>query len=134
MTKFRLDVVTPDGEVFSGECESLTLPTETGEREFLAGHIDFIAPLGTGRARIRIDGEDKFASVSRGMVAVTSGKISVAAITFELAENIDLERARLAKERAEEKIRSAKNDKELTLAKARLERALSRISVREKFK
>ena len=134
MTKFTLDVVTPDGEVFSGECEGLLVTTETGEREFLAGHIDFIAPLGTGKARIKIDGVDRFASVSRGIVTVSGGKVSLAAVTFEFAEDIDIERARLAKENAEEKIRRAKGERELDLAHARLERALSRIHVGEKYK
>lgn len=134
MTKFQIDVVTPDGEIFSGECESITVPTETGEREFLAGHIDFIAPLGTGKSRIRIDGEDKFASVSRGIVAVSGGKVSVAAVTFEFADGIDLDRARRSKEKAEERLVSSRDAREIALARARLERALSRINVAEKYR
>ena len=134
MTKFRLDVVTPDGEVFSGECESLTVTTETGDREFLAGHIDFIAPVSTGKARIKIDGVDKYAAVSRGIVTVKGGKVSLAAVTFEFAEDIDLERARRALDIAREKIREEKDAKALTLAKAKLERALSRINVGEHYK
>ena len=134
MTKFKLDIATPDGEVFSGDCESLTVPTETGEREFLAGHIDFVAPLGTGKARIKVDGIDRYASVSRGIIAVRSGQVSLAAVTFEFADDIDVERAKRAKEMAEEKLRSLNDDKGISLAKAKLARSLSRINVGERYK
>ena len=134
MTKFNLDVVTPDGQVFSGECESLVITTDTGEREFLAGHIDFIAPLGTGKARIRIDGKEKYASVSRGIVAVRGGKISVAAVTFELAESIDVDRAKRARDEAEERLKTTTDEGTIDLIKAKLSRALSRINIGERYK
>ena len=50
------------------------------------------------------------------------------AVTFEFSDDIDVERAKRAKERAEELVRNANNDKELVLAKAKLKRAISRIS------
>ena len=131
MRSFHIDVVTPDGAIYSGEIESLLVRTDTGDVEFLAGHIDYIASLGTGRARIREDGRDRYASVSGGTVAITGGVAKLVAVTFEFKEDIDIERARNAKARAEEKIRAAKSDRELMLAKARLERAISRIKVYE---
>ena len=131
MRSFHLDVVTPDGAIYSGEVESLLVRTDTGDIEFLAGHIDYIASLGTGRARIREGGRDRYASVSGGTIQISGGKASLVAVTFEFKENIDIERARAAKSRAEEKIKAAKSDRELVLAKARLERAISRIKVYE---
>ena len=131
MNSFLLEVVTPDGVAFSGEVESLLVKTKTGDVEFLRGHIDYVAALGTGRARIRQAGNSKYASVSGGTVIIKDGKATLAATTFEFKEDIDIERARLAKERAEEKIKAAKDDKTLVLAKARLERAIARIKVYE---
>lgn len=131
MKSFNLKVVTPDGLCFDSEVESLLVRTDDGDVEFLAGHIDYMASLGTGRARIRIGKDDRYASVSGGFVTVSGGEVKLVAITFEFREDIDLERAKAAKEEAKAAISSAKDDKALALAKAKLQRALSRIGVAE---
>ena len=131
MKKFNLKVVTPDGLSFDSEIESLLVRTDDGDVEFLAGHIDYMASLSTGRARIKQDGKDRFASVSGGFVTVSGGEVKLIAITFEFQENIDIERARAARDEANAAITSAKDDKTITLAKAKLQRALSRIDVAE---
>ena len=126
-----MQVVTPDGEAYNGEAESLLIRTSEGDIEFLAGHIDFVASVGTGRARIKTDGADRFASVSRGIVTVKGGEVTLAAVTFEFSENIDVERAQRAKEAAEEKIKKSTDERTMKLAKAKLERAISRIKAAE---
>ncbi len=131
MKTFPLQVVTPEGTVFEGEAESLLCHTVEGDVEILAGHTELFAPLGIGRARIRVAGEDKQAFSSGGFLSVMSGKAVLCAITFEYAENIDLERAKRAKQKAEAAILAAKDEKTQRLAKAKLARALSRISVKE---
>lgn len=131
MRAFKLQVVTPDGEAYNGEAESLLIRTSEGDIEFLAGHIDFVASVGTGRARIKADGADRFASVSRGIVTVKGGEVTLAAVTFEFSENIDVERAQRAKEAAEEKIKKSNDERTMKLAKAKLERAISRIKAAE---
>ena len=131
MKSFNLKIVTPDGLCFDSEVESLLVRTDDGDVEFLAGHIDYMASLGTGRARIKVDGKDRFASVSGGFVTVKGGEVTVVAITFEFRENIDLERARAARDEAKAAISSTKDDKALKLAKAKLQRALNRIDVAE---
>ena len=57
------------------------------------------------------------------------GEVRLAAVTFEFADKIDVERAKKAKERAESKLTTATDEREIALAKARLERALTRIKV-----
>ena len=131
MKSFNLKVVTPDGLRFDQEVESLLVRTDDGDVEFLAGHIDYMASLGTGRARIKEGGKDRFASVSGGFVTVSRGEVKLVAITFEFREDIDLERARAARDEAKASISSAKDDKMVALAKAKLQRALSRIDVAE---
>ena len=131
MKNFNLKVVTPDGLCFDSEIESLLIRTDDGDVEFLAGHIDYMASLGTGRARIKEGGKDRYASVSGGFVTVKGGEVKLVAITFEFADQIDLERAKAARDEAKAAISSSKDDKALTLAKAKLQRALSRIGVAE---
>ena len=131
MRSFNLKVVTPDGLAFDSEIESLLLRTDDGDVEFMAGHIDYMASVGTGRARIKKDGKDTFASVSGGLVTVSGGEVKLVAITFEFQDQIDLARAKKAYEEAEQKLSSAKDDKAIKLAKAKLARAAARISVAE---
>ena len=130
MKCFNLKVVTPDGLVFDSEIESLLVRTDDGDVEFLAGHIDYMASLGTGRARIKHEGKDRLASVSGGFVTVKDGQVSLVAITFEFRENIDLERAKAARDEARDNL-SSTDDKTVKLAQAKLQRALSRINVAE---
>lgn len=132
MKEFSLQIVTPDKTVMDGKAISLLIRTTAGDVEILAGHTDLLAALGTGRARIRkADGEDIFASVSGGFLSVANGgEVRVAATTFEFANELDLSRAEAAKENAEQALKDAKSATDIELAKAKLARALTRISVK----
>ena len=131
MKEFHLEIVTPDGRAFEGMVESLLVQSIDGYVEFLAGHVDYITAIGTGKARIRTGGRDRFASVSGGFVTVTKDEVKLVAVTFEFAEDIDLERAKLAKQKAKDIISSSKDSKAIELAKVKLQRALARINVAE---
>lgn len=129
MRSFKLDIVSPDGSMFSGEAERLLVRTTDGDVEILAGHTDLFATLGVGRVKLTTSEGVRFASASGGFLTVNDGAVTLAAITFEFADAIDAERAECAKERAEEAIRTAKDDRALDAAKAKLARAVNRINV-----
>ena len=129
MNPFHLEIVTPDGAAFVGEVESLLVRTDDGDVEILRGHTDYLASVGTGRARITVDGKERLASCSGGFLTVHNGEVKLVAITFEFAEDIDLARAKAAKENAEAALADAKDERAVSLAKAKLSRAMSRISV-----
>ena len=129
MRAFHIEIVTPDGLDFSGEVESLLVRTDDGDVEILAGHTDLLASVSTGRVRILQNGQSRFASVNGGFLSVSNGKVRLCAITFEFADQIDLKRAEAAKERAESALRSAKDERDERVAKAKLARAASRIKV-----
>lgn len=129
MREFHLEVLTPDGLVFDGMVESLLVTAVDGNVEFLAGHVDYLTTLGIGKARLRIAEKDKFAAVSGGFVTVTSGEVKLIAITFEFAEDINVDRAHKAKEKAKETLSSSKDNKAIEIARLKLQRALSRINV-----
>ncbi len=131
MRSFKLKIVTPDGMIYDGEAESLLVHTTDGDVEFLAGHSDYMAALGTGRARLRIDGRDELASVSGGFITVSRGEVSLMAITYEPKDKIDLARARSAADSARAALADAKDSKSKELAAAKLSRALCRIKVAE---
>ncbi len=129
MKEFHLQIVTPDGIFFDGMAESLLVRSETGDVEILAGHADLFSSLGIGRARIKAGGENRIGSAAGGFISIANGEVKLVATTFEFKDKIDLERAKAAKEKAEEKLKEAKTDKEILLAKAKLKRALNRIDV-----
>ena len=129
MRSFKLEIVSPDGAMFSGEAERLLVRTSDGDVEILAGHTDLFATLGVGRVKLTAGGEVKYASASGGFLSVKGGEVTLAVITLEFADGIDLSRAESAKARAEEAIREAKDERALALAKARLARAINRINV-----
>ena len=130
MNTFTVKIVTPDGELFSGEAGAITVKCDTGEVQILRGHADYFAPLAIGRAKLTLgDGTEREAACAGGFLSVKGGVATVVATTFEFADTIDLERAMRAKEEAERRISAAKDEHELDIAKAKLSRAISRISV-----
>ena len=133
MSTFQLRIGTPDGLLFSGEVERVVCRSITGDLAILARHCNFCTALGMGEAHIVLeDGTQKDAACIGGMLSVIDGSCSLLATTWEWKEDIDEERARAAKKRAEEMIaKGGLTDKEYKIAEAKLQRALVRLSVKE---
>ena len=128
MREFHLQIVTPDGLIFDGGCESVAVKTTTGDVQIMYGHADFFAPLSVGIARIKTaEGGVRSASLAGGFISVNKDGVKILATTFEFASDIDVSRALLAKEKAEAMISEAKSNTELSLARAKLLRALTRL-------
>ncbi len=132
MATFHLQIVTPDGGFYDGEAEKLIVRAIDGDVCILPKHSPYVTALGTGKASVVIDGRRRDAACAGGMLAVTKNGVRLVSTTFEWAEDIDAERARRAKERAEEQLQKAKDKHELEKAQARLKRALTRLSVTSK--
>jgi len=132
MSTFHLKISTPDGLKFDGEVERLRVRMIDGDVSLLAHHMDYVSAVGAGEAAILMaDGQTRNAACIGGMLAMIDNEANLIATTFEWAEEIDLERAKRAKEAAQARIAAAKNDaRELMLAQAKLQRALVRIVVK----
>lgn len=129
MREFHLQIVTPDGIVFDGDAEGILVRTDEGDVEIMRGHTDFFATLKTGRAKLSAGGEQRNASASGGFISVKNSEVKLVTTTFEFADEIDLKRAEMARERAEQALHSATGDKAILVAKAKLARAINRINV-----
>ncbi len=133
MSSFPLKIVTPNGPVFEGSAEALTVRTTTGDLGFLPGHVNCVAPLGMGRAAVVIDGKRRYGACIGGIVSMIDGRATLVATTFEWADAIDVARAEASRERAQAILASKDaSETELKLAEARLKRALVRKSVAER--
>ncbi len=129
---FHLQVVTPDGLVFEGEAEKLSVRTQDGIIGILPRHIDYVAPLGMGEAVItEAEGKVRRAACIGGMVAVHNGAVRLVATTFEWADQIDLDRAKAAEKKARAIMsQDGLSQRDIKLAEAKLHRALVRQNVR----
>ena len=133
MSTFHLKISTPDGLLFDGEVERVRVRMIDGDVCLLAHHTDYVSAVGAGEASIAVaDGQVRKAACIGGMLAMINNEASLIATTFEWAEDIDLDRAKRAREVAQARIAAAKNDdRELMLASAKLQRALVRINIKQ---
>lgn len=129
MTPFPLKIVTPDGLIYDGEAEEVVVRTVTGDVAILARHLNFVAPLGMGRALIVANGQRRSAACIGGMITVVNGEVTLVPTTFEWADQIDVERAERAQQTAEARLKKSENGTDIRLAEAKLRRALVRKSV-----
>ena len=130
MSTFPLKIVTPDGLIYDGSAERLIVRSSTGDLAIMARHINFVTPLGMGKATVIADGKRREAACIGGMLSVVEGAVTLVPTTFEWAEKIDVARAEASQRRAEDILHSKNStDTDLKLAEARLHRALVRKSV-----
>ncbi|MGI6451488.1 MAG: F0F1 ATP synthase subunit epsilon [Desulfitobacteriia bacterium] len=128
---FNLKVVAPDGLVLNKDVEFVVVPGEGGELGILPNHAPLIASLTIGVIRYTVEGNVHKIAISGGFLEVVSNKVTVLANTAEIAENIDLERAKAAKERAEKRLRERQPDIDIQRAEVALKRAMARIKAKE---
>ena len=130
MIPFRLKIVTPDGLIYDGQAEELLVRTTGGDVAILARHMNYVAPLGMGRAVVVSGGTRRTAACIGGMLSVCDGEVTLVPTTFEWADKVDLERAEAAYERADKALHNENaSQMDLKLAEAKLHRALVRKSV-----
>lgn len=130
MSSFPLKIVTPDGLIFDGQAERLIVRTSTGDVAIMARHINYVAPLGMGKATVIADGQRRDAACIGGMLSVVDGAVTLVPTTFEWADAIDAKRAEASQQRAERILENKdSSDTDIRLAEARLRRALVRKSI-----
>lgn len=130
MAVFHLQVLTPERTVVSTEVEYVRLPGVDGTFGVLAGHQPLMASLDIGVLEFGpFHGKRRKIALGGGFVEMRGNQMTVMARTAELAEEIDVLRAREAKRRAEERLRSRQSDVDVTRAQVSLQKALLRLKV-----
>jgi F-type H+-transporting ATPase subunit epsilon len=131
----QLVIVTPERKLLSESIVEVALPGADGELGILPGHAALISELGIGELRYRTAGGTLSGPIAviRGFTEVLPDRVTVLAETAERPEEIDLERAKAALERAEKRIAggAATQDIDWDRATASLQRALVRLKVAE---
>lgn len=127
MSSFQLEIVTPTKVLDEGQVEYLRCPGLDGSFGVMANHREAIIALGVGEIKVTQNGKEHFLATSGGFVEVTKEKVELLLETYELAEEIDTERATAALDRAKDRKNQSEIDQ--TRNDASLQRAVNRLKV-----
>lgn len=127
MSKILLEIVTPERIVYSEEVDMVITRAANGDIGILPKHAPLVSPLGITGLRVKKGNEEETIAINGGFLEVRPDKVTVLAESAERASEIDVERAKRAKERAERRL--ADGDGDLQRAEHALQRALNRLRV-----
>lgn len=130
--KILLEIVTPEKKVLSEPVDIVVAPGEEGEFGVLPNHIPFLTKLKVGELRFRTGANTRFVAIMGGYAEVLPDHVTILATAAEEAAEIDMVRAKAARERAERRISEAKDKLEFATAQAALQRAIARLKVAER--
>jgi F-type H+-transporting ATPase subunit epsilon len=130
--KILLEIVTPEKKVLSEPVDVVVAPGEEGEFGVLPNHIPFLTKLKVGELRFRTGASSRYIAIMGGYAEVLPDRVTVLATAAEEAADIDVIRAKAARERAERRLKEAKDRLEFARAQASLQRAIARLKVAER--
>jgi F-type H+-transporting ATPase subunit epsilon len=128
-TTLRLEIVTPAGAMMEADVDEIQVPGAEGYFGILPGHTPLLASLRVGELWYRAGSDTKHMAISFGFVEVRPDKVTILANGAEKAIDIDVDRAKVAKKRAEERLSNATADMDIERARVALLRSLSRLRV-----
>ena len=124
----KLEMSTPDRAPVSLEAREITIPGAKGVFTVLPNHTTYLATLGVGVMIVRgTDGGEYFFAINGGFAEVVENHILILTKTAEREDEVDVDRAEKAKERAEQRLQSRDADIDHIRAELALRRAISRI-------
>lgn len=134
MPNLNLEIITPSKFAFKGEVVSVTIPGTLGSFQILYNHAPIISSFEIGVIKlVKVDHSVSYCATSGGTVEVVNNKIEILADSVEFLENIDLDRAKNARERAKNRLEEInRNEVNVIRAEAALARAMNRINLVEK--
>ena len=126
---FQLEIVTPAKLVVKDAVEEAQIPGLSGYLGILPGHAPLITELAVGVITYKASGATHTLSVAWGFAEVLPDKVTILAETAERPQEIDVERAQKAKDRAEQRLKSNDLQVDYTRAEDALQRAETRLNV-----
>ena len=128
---FQLEIVTPEKLVVRDNAEEAQIPGANGYIGVLPGHAPLITELGAGEISYRSGGQLHRYATAWGFAEVLPDRVTVLAETVEPADQIDVPRAQQSLAKAEDALRSAQTEEEVSNDLADVRRAQARIDVAE---
>lgn len=137
MKKIKLKITTPEKVVLEKEVDQVTLPTKAGEITVLPDHVPLLTMIAPGIVEAKIAGENWPMAISGGFLELHDNELTILADTAERAEEIDLERAEEARQRAERMMQEKRKDldeEQFASVISRIEKQMARINVAKKYR
>ncbi len=129
-TEIHLEIVTPERQVVHDSVTSVSVPGKEGELGILPGHAPLLSLLKVGELSYVHGTLKHYLAINWGFVEVLPDRVIILAQTAERAEEIDVDRAKKAKQRAEGRLgKTSASDIDMERARIALERSLVRIQV-----
>jgi F-type H+-transporting ATPase subunit epsilon len=128
----KLEIVTPDGLVYSEQVQMVTLQAITGQIGVLPHHVPLMTQAVPGEMIVRKDGADSFLAVGGGLVQVTADHVAVVTDMAVPADRIDEAKVEEARQRAAARLRDKISDEEVASVNASLARSLAQLQVRRR--
>src|ERR1700677_3312110 len=129
---FKLEIVTPEKRVVDTTAEEVQIPGKNGYLGVLPGHAPLITELAVGEITFRSQAKEEHLAVAWGFAEVLPDKVTILAETAERPSEIDVERARKSKERAEQRLTSGDTTVDVDRALNALHKAETRLEVAAK--
>ena len=135
MNTIRVDVVSVEESVFSGEARFVALPGESGELGILPRHTPLITRIKAGSVRIeKADGSEEFIFVAGGILEVQPDRVTVLSDTAIRGKDLDEEKANDARMAAQEAVKNANSDIDLAKATSELAVMAAQLSALRKYR
>jgi F-type H+-transporting ATPase subunit epsilon len=129
---FQLEIVTPEKKVVETAAEEVQIPGKNGYLGVLPGHAPLITEIAVGEIKFHVGAEEQRLAVAWGFAEVLPDKVTILAESAERPGEIDVERARKAKTRAEERLSSGDPNVDVERALNALHKSDTRLEVAEK--
>ncbi len=131
----HVDIVSAEGEIFSGPAEMVFVPASQGEIGVAPRHAPLLTSLKAGEVRVKLPGGDEqLFWIGGGALEIQPRAVTVLADTAARAKDLDEAAALAAKQRAEEMLRDRKDAMEVAEAQAELARAAAQLKAIEKLR
>ena len=125
----QLQIITPTKNFFNETVKSLSIDGDHGRVVILPRHAPYVYAIGNGTIKIGSEGADRHAAIMGGYVEVMDNHITLIADVAEWPDEIDQKRAQSAKERAEERLKDANQDRERAMKSRRRAEVRMKLSV-----
>jgi F-type H+-transporting ATPase subunit epsilon len=133
-TTLTLEIVTPEGVIYSQAVAMVTLPGVVGQMGVLPEHVPLMTQMVPGEMIVRRDGQDEFLAVGEGLVEVTGGRVSILTDMAIPADKIDEAKAEEARRRAAARLLEKMSDEEVASVNAALARSLAQLHVKRRHR
>jgi F-type H+-transporting ATPase subunit epsilon len=128
----KLEIVTPEGKIYSEDVEMVTLPGVEGEMGIYPQHVPLMTQIVAGEVIVRKGGQDSFVAVSDGFAEIAGDHVSILADMATKAENIEEGKAEEARQRAQTRLAERVDSEEVAAVEASLAYSLAQLKVKRR--